>query len=63
VAVLCHQFNKQKILKLLNCGPDEDQLRAAIIKRDALEMEAAAESTSKKTSEIGILASFTMHSE
>ena len=37
------QFIKQKILKLLNCGPDEDQLRAAIIKRDALGMEAAAE--------------------
>ena len=43
--VMCPLYPSQerKILKFLNCGPDEGQLRAAIIKRDALEMEAAAE--------------------
>ena len=43
--IMCPLYPSQerKILRLLNCGPDESQLRAAIIKRDALEMEAAAE--------------------
>jgi len=43
--IMCPLYPSQerKILRLLNCGPDEAQLRAAIIKRDALEMEAAAE--------------------
>jgi len=43
--IMCPLYPSQerKILRLLNCGPDEDQLRAAIIKRDALEMEAAGE--------------------
>jgi len=43
--IMCPLYPSQerKILKLLNCGPDEQQLRAAIIKRDALEMEAAGE--------------------
>lgn len=43
--VMCPLYPSQerKILRLLNCGPDESQLRAAIIKRDALEMEAVAE--------------------
>ena len=43
--VMCPLYPSQerKILRFLNCGPDEGQLRAAIIKRDALEMEAAAE--------------------
>jgi len=43
--IMCPLYPAQerKILRLLNCGPDEAQLRAAIIKRDALEMEAAGE--------------------
>jgi len=43
--IMCPLYPSQerKILRLLNCGPDESQLRAAIIKRDASEMEAAAE--------------------
>ncbi|MCH9816574.1 MAG: CoA transferase [Actinomycetia bacterium] len=45
--IMCPIYPSQerKILRLLNCGPDESQLRAAIIKRDALEMEAAAEAS------------------
>ena len=36
--IMCPLYPSQerKILRLLNCGPDESQLRAAIIKRDAL---------------------------
>ena len=42
--ILCPMYPSQtyKILDLLNCGPAEDQLRQATIKRDALEMEAMA---------------------
>jgi len=42
--IMCPLYPSQerKILKLLNCGPDEAQLRQATIKRDALEMEEAA---------------------
>ena len=32
----------RKILNLLKCGPDPEQMRQATIKRDALELEAAA---------------------
>ena len=34
---------ERKFLNLLNCGPSEDQMRQATIKRDAAEIEAAAE--------------------
>jgi crotonobetainyl-CoA:carnitine CoA-transferase CaiB-like acyl-CoA transferase len=34
---------QRKFLSLLNCGPAEEQMRQATIKRDALEIEAAAE--------------------
>lgn len=41
---MCPMYPSQehKILNLLNCGPAEDQLRQATIKRDALEMEGMA---------------------
>ena len=43
VVAAIYPSQQRKLLNLLNCGPSEDQMRAATIKRDSAELEAAAE--------------------